>query len=116
MTQWFGTDWGAPVCRQCPHVPVPVGVACAWCGELFTATDSGLTIDGLGGGPELARVIRTAFDYHRECFLRTIMGSVGHQLKLCACYGGDEDCEPETMTKRESAIAAFELAHNRKIE
>jgi len=47
---------------------------------------------------------------HRECFLRGVYGSVGHQLGRCSCHGGPglED-GPEDMTMREAARAAVKL-------
>ena len=98
MNVWFGTDWGAPVCQVTPQVPAPVGAPCLWCEEAIDAGDSGW--GQCAQGPWM----------HVECFGRQMFGSVGHQLGLCTCYGGDDDCEPETMTKRESARAAWDLA------
>lgn len=46
---------------------------------------------------------------HRECVIRSVVGSVGHQLKMCRCYGGDAE-DPPGMTKREAAIAAVKMA------
>ena len=49
-------------------------------------------------------------DYHEECVVRIIVGSVAHQLKACSCYlpgaAGHED--PPDMSKRESAKRAFD--------
>lgn len=52
---------------------------------------------------------------HRECFLRGIFGSVGHQRGLCTCNGGPGTMDdPPGMTAREAARAAvkeFERRH-----
>lgn len=42
---------------------------------------------------------------HRECMLRQIVGSIGHQKGTCGCYG---ECEtdPVDMSVREAARAA----------
>jgi len=82
---------------------VPVGTPCAWCEERFRLDDSGLGIDG-----------DAPLFYHVECFTRMIVGSVGHQLRLCTCFGGSDDCEPSTMTRHEWAHAAAELAAERR--
>ncbi len=44
---------------------------------------------------------------HRECFFRILGGSVAHQLKRCACYGGEDAGDPPGMTLREGARAAL---------
>lgn len=46
---------------------------------------------------------------HRECLLRMLCGSVGHQKMECGCFGGDKE-DPIGMTKREAAKAAAEMA------
>lgn len=48
--------------------------------------------------------------FHRNCFIRTIVGSVAHQLKTCSCYvpGSTEGDAPE-LTRREAADAAARL-------
>jgi hypothetical protein len=42
---------------------------------------------------------------HRECHIRMLVGSVGHLMKTCSCYGGNEE-DPPDMTKHEAAHAA----------
>jgi hypothetical protein len=44
---------------------------------------------------------------HHECLIRAVVGSVGHQLRRCSCYGGDEE-DPPGLTKREAARLAAE--------
>jgi hypothetical protein len=51
--------------------------------------------------------------YHVECWGRMMFGSTGHQLKLCPCFGGTYEGEPDTMSKRDAARAAWELARQR---
>lgn len=43
---------------------------------------------------------------HVECGLRSIVGSVAHQERRCACFGGAEEDNPN-LTKRENAQAAM---------
>lgn len=64
---------------------------CRWCDERVEQQDP--------------RVSKEMQPMHRECFLREVGGSVGHQQKRCSCYGGTED-DPPGMTKREAAEAA----------
>lgn len=53
-------------------------------------------------------------DYHHECAVRAIAGSVGHQNRTCACYqvfdsSATPNHDPPAMTKREAARAAYDL-------
>src|SRR5262245_1306654 len=50
-------------------------------------------------------------DFHVECLFR-IGGSLGHQMRLCACYGGTWD-DPPGLTKREAARAVY--LYNRRL-
>lgn len=45
---------------------------------------------------------------HRDCAIRLIVGSVGHQCRTCSCFGGVEG-DPEGMSRREAAHAAADL-------
>lgn len=40
--------------------------------------------------------------------IRLVVGSVGHQKHACFCYGGTGNGDPEGMTLREAARAAYE--------
>jgi hypothetical protein len=102
MNVWFGIHWGAPMCDDLEHVSTPTGATCVYCEEPVAADDS-----GWGQGHEGPW-------FHIECFTRNIIGSVGHQLGICACYGGEYE-DPPTMTKREAARAAFEQAWARQL-
>lgn len=45
---------------------------------------------------------------HRECFFRSMIGSLGHQLGFCGCTG-EEDTSEIGISKREAAILAFDF-------
>jgi len=112
MNVWFGTDWGAPVCHSTPKVGVPVGEACIWCDESIAKDDSGV------GMPLAEPIGKTGLRvsmtyYHVECWVRMLVGSTGHQLRLCPCFGGDYEGEPEGMSRRDAARAAWDLARRR---
>ena len=93
--QWFGKiKWGR-ICDSLEHVPIPVGEFCFHCAEVIEEEDSGQIMPCEG-------ILRPV---HRECLLRMIVGSVGHQRHRCPCFDGNEE-DPEGMTKREAAIAA----------
>lgn len=81
----------------------PVGEPCSYCEEPIKEGDRGFTIPIAGSDSEAP--------YHHPCFIRTIIGSVGHQQKKCSCYGGTEE-DPPDMTKREAALAAFVESKN----
>lgn len=68
---------------------------CDWCGEPVEGT-----------GP--AEAGQLCAQFHPECLTRSIVGSVGHQLHRCSCYGGHFE-DPRGMTKREAALAASNL-------
>lgn len=74
---------------------------CAWCDEPIEASE---TTPMFHDNP-----------VHRECAIRLIAGSVGHQEKRCGCFGGDME-DPPNMTKRQAARAAalvFEMTGGR---
>jgi hypothetical protein len=74
---------------------------CQWC-------DEAVTEDELRMGD--AEVNRSGQAIHIECGLRSAIGSVGHQRRLCSCHGGDQE-DPPGMTRREAARAAMEYFH-----
>lgn len=111
MNAWFGTDWGAPVCRTTQQIAVPIGDACIHCGEAIAADDSGVMtplVEGVGNALD----VRPGY-YHVECWGRLLFGSTGHQLQLCPCFGGTYEGEPPDMSKRDAARAAWDLARSR---
>jgi hypothetical protein len=74
-----------PLYPECPH-----------CGEPILPWDDRLATDA-GTRP-----------WHRECLIRHLVGSVGHQLGRCSCFGGTEE-DPPGRTAREAARAAGAL-------
>jgi hypothetical protein len=77
------------------QVPTPVGAPCLLCDERIEEGDTG-TINGF------KQII------HYECGMRSVIGSVGHQMRLCSCYGGTVE-DPPGMSRRQAAIAAVAL-------
>jgi len=103
QNRYFGRPWGPAAHDRALMVSVPIGMVCFVCEELIAHGDSGLftwVVDVQGKASQRPQ--------HRECFLRGILGSVGHQQGRCACFGGTEE-DPPGMSKREAAIAA--VAH-----
>src|SRR3982751_214867 len=100
MNVWFGDQHArllSPAARLLDHVPTPVGEPCAWCAELVEAGNEGWGQSPIGPW------------FHEECFTRMILGSLGHQLQVCPCYGGDYE-DPPALSTREAAKAALEQA------
>lgn len=83
------------------EVPVPVGEACLFCKEAIGPADSGVIMPHFGdGGSRLAAI-------HRECEIRQVVGSVGHQRGLCSCKGGPGTLDdPPGVSKRVAALLA----------
>jgi hypothetical protein len=102
--RFFGPHlWGFAAEDPALRTTTPVGAACDWCGDLVVAGDYGVTMPRIlseDGG------VTTAV-FHRECHLRQIFGSVGHQQLQCRCYGGTTEDPPE-LTKRQAARAAVD--------
>lgn len=68
---------------------------CQWCEEPVTRREV-----------RFSAVVNSAGQVtHFDCSLRSAIGSVGHQMKRCSCYGGTEE-DPPGMTRREAARAA----------
>lgn len=94
---YFGESWSA-MTEAGTKIPTPTG-NCIWCNEVFVEGDQGVSTSYNTNGPE------GSANYHKECFLRTIVGSVGHQRKQCHCFGGTLE-DPHELSLREAAIAA----------
>ena len=97
---YFGPrPWGTE--NPALRIATPAGATCDWCTEFVTAADYGVTM------PRLAEDAVTTAVFHRECHLRQLVGSVGHQQLQCSCYGGTAEDPPE-LTPRQAALAAVD--------
>ncbi len=106
---WFGESWGAPVCDPDTHVDTPVGAECGWCEESVADDDSGVSL------PYATKPMQV-INYHLNCWLRQIFGSLGHQAGECVCHKDvrhSEPGDPPEMTLREAADAAVEAFYER---
>jgi len=93
---WFGKRWDAPLVETGKEVPVPIGTPCLHCHEAISEDDQGVMVPlVMGAFAEL----RPA---HRECFARSILGSLSHLEKRCTCYGG-QDPDEDGLSWRDSA-------------
>lgn len=78
---------------------------CGHCDELVLV-DEPLQPVPVNGGSEFM---------HRECLMRSVAGSVGHQMRTCSCYGGIGNGDPIGVSVRDAAIKAFwYYMHNRR--
>jgi hypothetical protein len=103
-----------------PTIKPPVALFCVECEERIATTDSGVIMQMTEIDPEQAkgpaRMITLSADQvrphsvalHEECFMRNIVGSVGHQTGRCSCFGGDFD-DPPGMSKRDAAKIAYTI-------
>jgi hypothetical protein len=74
------------------RVATPVGSPCQWCDEAIGEQDTGFLLPN---------------PVHRECLVRMTTGSVSHQLRECACFGGTRE-DPPGLSRRQSALMAYE--------
>lgn len=106
LNQFFGEPWDASVIDGLTQGDTPTWEPCLWCDEAILFGDQGfwqMCIDTEG-----ARVQ----PIHRECAFRSLSGSVGHILEQCACFGGSTE-DPEGFSKRQAAVAAWQIAEVR---
>jgi hypothetical protein len=96
--KYFGPASGRKEWEE--QVKPPIGEPCILCEEPIEPGDIG-TINIAG---QVA--------YH-ACSIRAVIGSVGHQLGKCSCFGGAEE-DPPGMSRREAALAAAELFYERQ--
>ena len=85
--------------RDLEVVDTPVGESCARCQEDIADGDPGYLV------PHMDEHGASEKPWHRECFLRSIFGSVAHQKGECFCFGGEGEDDPD-LTVREAAKAS----------
>jgi hypothetical protein len=107
--QYFGpTPWGDEALWV---EEAPKQAHCVQCKEAVLEGEYGVTMPQLLILPAGREVVTGVL--HRECYLRQIYGSVGHQRRKCSCFGGIEE-DPVDMTVREAARAAVEEAERHR--
>jgi hypothetical protein len=100
----FGNAWWPDDVQR---TETPAGQVCQRCHEAIAAGDAGVIMPYYNGQAWYSDA------WHRECYLRMVVGSVGHQLGRCSCHGGTEE-DPAGMTTREAARAALLLFEERR--
>lgn len=80
MTDWFGKRYDAPVYDDGAEVPVPVGMACWYCGDRIKADDDGFQIPALMDVPKFDPPEYGPANYHRACLHSMILGPIADDL------------------------------------
>lgn len=99
--RFFGPIWDVPATAGQPHVPTPVGVACGFCRIEIAEGDRGFILDHVSIGPA-GEPVAIEFPWHRECLMRSTIGSPAHLEGRCTCHGG----EPETAAQTPKQLRA----------
>jgi hypothetical protein len=97
--------------EDCERVVTPVGEACSRCAEPIVNGDSGVMMLHVAlAGSGIERPL------HYECFMRSVTGSVMHQMKRCSCPGssGESEDDDPRLTQRQAAELATALWHYRE--
>jgi len=103
VTIFFGESW----CNLTEHgqqISTPIGSECCWCKEGFIEGEQGTALPTVFIQEPVDEIVPLVY-YHKNCFLRSVLGSVGHQRKQCSCYGGTLE-DPQGLSLREAANAA----------
>jgi hypothetical protein len=95
---WFGEPWPSGVCDDpdARQLPTPVGEQCLYCSESIQEGENGpIFLNGLAS--------------HKECSLRSVVGSAAHIEKRCSCFvPGSTENDAEGLTRRQGAQAAWD--------
>jgi hypothetical protein len=107
VNAYFGEPWGAPITDGQRREPTPLGVPCVWCRVPIAAGDQGILMGvvGLGGGASKPRA--TSMPYHRECLMRSTVGSPEHLDGKCTCRGGERPAEQTPQEMRAEALEVW---------
>lgn len=107
MTVIFGEPWDAPVCEDADTAPVPVGEPCGWCKVSIQDGDRGVLMPCLLGDGHLSML-----PWHRECLMRSTVGSPAHLRGHCSVHcGGDGTEGSGPVTPEEMRAEALESWH-----
>lgn len=102
VIQYFGERWDAPAFDyNAEKVLTPVGGFCLHCEERIEYGDSGTFVNGFS-------------PVHIECWLRMMLGGVNHLLGTCSCAGGDQQPDPEHISRRDAARMVKTLVEIRR--
>lgn len=74
---------------------------CNYCSESYSEGEQIIIMT------TVRREAATVLSFHVECQMRGIVGSVGHLLHRCPCFGGTSE-DPPGLNRREAAKLAAE--------
>lgn len=94
MNAYFGEPWGAPITDGQRREPTPIGNPCAWGRVPIAAGDQGILMGAITGTPD--KPMATRVPYHRECLMRSTVGSPEHLDGKCYCRTGRVDRHEQT--------------------
>lgn len=110
----FGPPWDAPIYDEAVEdgavAETPIGQPCNWCQEPIVEGDSGIMLTAWDVSGKAKRV-----PLHKECELRSVLGSLGHMMRKCSCYVTDKRLavdDPPHLTRREAAKAAWDFFYS----
>lgn len=107
MNAYFGEDWDVPATEGQPHVDTPVGVPCGYCTIPIEGGDRGFMIGCVRLDAE-RQPYGSLEPWHRECLMRSTVGSVAHLDGRCTCHGGPGGEGPQTPAEvRAEAIEVW---------
>lgn len=106
MLRWFGRRYAAEVYSDCPQIPTPAAQPCGHCGEAIEPDADGFVLPTVVIRPD-GSLTAGDMPLHRNCHLRSIVGSIAHQQRRCGCFvAGSTEHDPPGMTIRQAADAA----------
>lgn len=104
--QVFPRRWASSACDGLEEVGTPVGVPCMLCVEPLELGARGFVQDCVRLD-RIGEMVVTREPVHRECQLRAVVGSLGHLLRVCHCYGGPME-DPPSLTAHQAALAVWD--------
>jgi hypothetical protein len=84
-------------------------MCCAYCEEPIL---SGEPLERAPHVPGEGKVVWQTF--HRECFVRMLVGGLNHQRRDCTCCGGALPPDPPGLSRREAARQAVAYYWNQR--
>jgi hypothetical protein len=93
------------MCEDADHAPTPAGTACTWCKVPIADGDQGVIVPCV-----LAEGQVDMLPWHRECWLRSIVGSPAHLRGHCdqRCHGDGTEAGHQPTTPQEMRAEALE--------
>jgi hypothetical protein len=99
----FGELWDAPMCEDATTAPTPIGQSCSWCQTTIQDGDRGVMMPCV-----LADGVAELLPWHRECMMRSTVGSPAHLAGHCATACGGDGTGTEATTPEEMRAEALE--------